>query len=94
MMDPDEFTNRQFELTAEFGKFVFDHPEVDDLLPDGAHVFFHVEGETEFNEFGKQLAAKARAEGVPVVIVRTKGLIPPQGSRLIDPVIEPVAEVA
>jgi hypothetical protein len=94
MMTPDEFTNRQFELNAEFGKFVFDHPEVDDLLPNGAHVFFEVEGETEFNEFGKKLAAKARAEGVPVIIVRTKGLIAPQGSRLIDPVIEAAVEVA
>ena len=29
-------------------------------------------------------------EGVPVVLVRVKGLAPPQGSRLLDPVIESV----
>ena len=94
MMEPDAFTNRQFELTAEFGKYVFDHPEVDDILPDGAYVFFQVEGEPEFNEYSRQLAQGHRKKGEPVVFVRVKGLIPPQGSRLIDPVIEPVAEVA
>jgi hypothetical protein len=32
-----------------------------------------------------------RGQGLPVVCVRIKGLAPPQGSRLIDPVIEPVS---
>jgi hypothetical protein len=92
MMSPDEFTRRQFELNAEFGKFVFDHPEVDDVLPDGAYVFFEVEGEAEFNTFSRRLAEKKQRAGIPVVVVRVKGLAPPQGSRLIDPVIETVVE--
>ena len=44
MIDPHEFAQGQLELTAEFGKFVFEHPEVDDHLPDGA-VCFQIEGE-------------------------------------------------
>jgi hypothetical protein len=95
MIDPQIFANRQFDLIEEFGKYVIDHPEVDDILPDGAHIYFEVEGETEFNQYSRQLAEQHRQkEGVPIVRVRVKGLIPPQGSRLIDPVIEPVAEVA
>jgi hypothetical protein len=43
-------------LTKEFGQFVFDHPEVDDQLPDGAFVYFEVEGETDFNEYSRALA--------------------------------------
>jgi hypothetical protein len=95
MINPDEFTNRQFDFIVEFGKYVIDHPEVDDISPDGAHVYFEVEGETEFNQYSRQLAEQHhRKEGIPIVRVRVKGLLPLQGSRLIDPVIEPVAEVA
>jgi Family of unknown function (DUF5647) len=91
MIDLRAFADKQLELTAEFGKFVFDHPEVDALLPDGAYVYFEVDGEPEFNHYSRVLAeSKQREGGVPVVRVRLKGLAPPQGSRLIDPVIEPV----
>jgi hypothetical protein len=90
MIDPREFAHKQFELAAEFGKFVFDHPEVDERLPDGAFVYFEVAGEADFNLYSRELADRQRnEEGVPVVLVRVKGLAPPQGSRLIEPVIEP-----
>lgn len=90
MIDPHEFAKKQFDLAAEFGKYVFAHPHIDDILPDGAFVYFEIEGEPEFNQCSRQLADKQqREEKVPVVLVRTKGFAPPQGSRLIDPVIEP-----
>jgi hypothetical protein len=95
MIDPHEFAKKQFELAAEFGKYVFAHPHVDDILPDGAFVYFEIEGEPEFNQYSRQLAERQqREEKVPVVLVRIKGLAPPQGSRLIDPVIEPAPAVA
>jgi len=95
MIDPHEFARKQLELTAEFGKFVFDHPEVDESLPDGAFIYFEIAGEPEFNRYSRELAAQQqREEGAPIVIVRVKGLTPPQGSRLIDPVIEPFPALA
>lgn len=94
MIDPHEFAQRQFELGAEFGKFVFDHPEVDERLPDGAFVYFEVAGEPEFNRYSRELAERQRHErDVPIVLVRVKGLAPPQGSRLIEPVIESATTV-
>jgi hypothetical protein len=39
-MDAQGFEKKQWELAAEFGKFVFDHPEVEAVLPEGAHVCF------------------------------------------------------
>lgn len=95
MIERHEFTQKQFELTAEFGKFVFEHPDVDERLPDGAFVYFQIEGENEFNQYSRQLAERQqREEGVPAVLVRVKGLPPPQGSRLIDPVIEQPPAIA
>jgi hypothetical protein len=94
MIEPQLFEQKQFELATEFGKYVFDHPEVDDLLPDQAHVYFQIDGEEEFNRYSRELAEQQRETGVPIVLVRIKGLAPPQGSRLIDPVIEPTSAVA
>lgn len=95
MIEPRKFADMQLELTAEFGKFLFDHPDLDDQLPDGAYVFFQIEGEEEFNRYSRELAERQwREAGLPVVLVRAKGLAPPQGSRLIDPVIERAFAVA
>jgi hypothetical protein len=95
MIDPHEFAQRQLELTGEFGKYVIDHPEVDDILPPESYIYFEVAGEEEFNRYSRELAEKQlHDEGLPIVCVRIKGLAPLQGSRLIDPVIEPVSAVA
>ena len=62
MMDPPDFEQKQFELASEFGKYVFDHPEVDETLPDGAHVYFQIAGEEEFNKYSRELAERQRRE--------------------------------
>lgn len=95
MIDPHQFSERQFELTAEFGKYLFEHPELDEQMPDGAYVCFEIAGETDFNRYSRELAERqCQEEQVPVVVVRIKGLVPPQNSRLIDPVIEAMPVVA
>jgi hypothetical protein len=92
MFDPHEFARKQLELTAEFGKFVFDHPKVEARLPDGAYVYFDIAGDHVFNQYSRERAeSHSRANGTPLVLVRVKELAPPQGSRLVEPVIEPRA---
>jgi len=92
MIDPHEFAKKQMELTAEFAQYVVDHPEVYDVLPPQSYIYFEVGGEEDFNRYSRELAEKQLGkEGLPIVCVRTKGLAPPHGSRLIDPVIEPIA---
>jgi hypothetical protein len=95
MIDPEVFAQRQMELTAEFAKYVLEHPDVDASLPEDAYVYFQVEGEPEFNKYSQQLAERReREEGMVAVCVRSKGLAPPQGSRLVDPQIIPSPNVA
>ncbi len=90
MIGAREYADKQLELAAEFGKFLFEHPDLEDDVPEDAFVYFDIPGETEFNRYSRELAERQqREEGVPVVLVRVKGLAPPQGSRLIEPVIEP-----
>jgi len=89
MIEPTQLADKQLELAAEFAQYLADHPEVDDLLPPKCHLCFQIEGDAEFNRYSQDLAEQQRRdEGVPVVRIRIKSLAPPQGSRLIDPVIE------
>ncbi len=93
-MDPEAFARRQMELTAEFAKFLLDHPDLDDRLPEDSYIYFEVEGEAAFNEYSRQLAQRRQREkGLAAVCVRTKGLAPPQGSRLIAPEIVSAANL-
>jgi hypothetical protein len=95
MIDSHTFAQKQLELTAEFGKYLFNHAEVEARLPDGAYVYFEIVGEPEFNEYSHSLAERQQREnGVPIVVVRIQGLAPPQRSRLIEPVIESTPAVA
>lgn len=91
MIDLHEFSQKQMEFLAEFAQYVVDHPEVDEVLPEQSFIYFEVAGEPEFNAYSRQLAERRHQEdGIPIVCVRIKGLAPPQGSRLIEPVIEPL----
>lgn len=88
MIDPDEFSRRQMELTAEFAKYLLENPDVDEALPEDSYIYFQVEGETEFNRYSRDLAERRRRDdGMKPVAVQVKGLAPPQGSRLIEPSI-------
>lgn len=94
MKDPRAFADKQMELAAEFAQYIADHPEMDDVLPEKSHICFQVEGDVEFNRYSREAAERhRRQDGGKMVVVKTKGLAPPPGSRLIDPVIEPAPAV-
>jgi len=94
-MDAYEFSRRQAELTAEFARYVVDHPEIDASLPERSFIYFELAGEHEFKRDSRELGGNHhRQERVSTGLVRIKGLAPPQGSRLIEPVIEHTSAIA
>ncbi len=95
MIDPYDFAQKQTELTTEFARYLLDHPEVDESLPEDSYVYFEVSGDSAFNQYSRELALRRqREDGMEIVCVRVRGLAPPQGSRLIDPQILPAANAA
>jgi len=86
MIDPEEFTQRQTELTAEFAKYILENPDIDAALPEDSYIYFQVDGQPEFNQYSQELAKRREREDEMVTVcVHVKGLAPPQGSRLVDP---------
>jgi len=95
MIDPYDFAQKQTELTAEFARFLLEHPEVDESLPEDSYIYFEVSGDSAFNEYSRELALRRqREDGMEIVCVRVRGLAPPQGSRLLDPQIVPAKSAA
>ena len=95
MIDPHDFSQQQSELTAEFARYILDHPEADDSLPEESYIYFEIAGNPAFNEYSRELALRRhREDGVATVCVRVRGLAPPQGSRLIDPQLVPASNPA
>jgi hypothetical protein len=70
------FEVRNAELVSEFDRYVREHPEFADSIPNNALVALLLEGDEEFNEWNRQ-GARAQAEaGQPIVYVKIKQLEP------------------
>jgi len=72
----NEFERKNTELIKEFNRYVREHPEFADQIPDDAIVILQLEGEEEFNRWARGLAEAHKEEGRPVVLVRIKRLRP------------------
>ncbi len=71
-------------LVAEFDRYVVEHPELAEKIPQNAQIVLQVEGDKEYNIWSKQLAESQREPSQPVIYVKVKGLKPVK-SRLIEP---------
>lgn len=84
-MNEKEFVERNIRLSFEFSKYLVEHPEFEEKIPEGAEVVILLEGDPHFNKEAMKLAKRAKNEGQEVVFVQVKGLAPVPLSRLIKP---------
>ncbi|GFP26788.1 hypothetical protein HKBW3S43_00180 [Candidatus Hakubella thermalkaliphila] len=71
-------------LVAEFDRYVVEHPDFAEKIPQNAQIVLQVEGDEEYNKWSRQLAERQRETGQSIVYVKIKGLKPVK-SRLIEP---------
>lgn len=84
-MNEKEFAEKSIRLSFEFSKYIIEHPEFGEKIPEGAEVVILLEGETEFNRQAKALAERSIQEGQQVIFIKVRGLAPMATSRLISP---------
>lgn len=70
------FEVRNADLVSEFDRYVREHPEYADSIPDHALVALLLEGDEDFNEWSRQGAGAQAEEGQPIVYVKIKRLEP------------------
>lgn len=72
-----EMAARQLELIFEFERYLVEHPEFSQQIPDEAVICFQVKGEEAFNKWSHQVAQeRAEKERKPVVYIAIPRLRP------------------
>ena len=77
-----EMTERNIELSAEFSRYLFEHPEVEDRIPMDAEIILLPEFDKDLKEFNLTLGRGLEERGRNVVYILIKGLRPKTLSRI------------
>ena len=77
------FEMKNAELVTEFDRFIREHPEFSDKIPNGALVVMLVEGDEGFNKWNIEGAKKQVEKGQLIAYIKVKRLEPIR-SRIKD----------
>ena len=77
-----EMIERNIELSAEFSRYLFEHPEIEERIPVGAEIILLPEYDNELKKFNRSLGRQMEAEGDQVVYVSIKEIRPKSLSRI------------
>ena len=81
-MNEEETIENNINLSIEFSKYIFEHPELEDKIPRGAQVVLLPKYDKELSSYNLMIAEKQREKGQPVVHVRIDKLLAPRLSRV------------
>lgn len=84
-MNRKSFVYKNIVLNTEFNKYLAEHPDVADKIPDNALIVLLPEDDPALCRKNLILARRHREKNQPVVHVRVKKLAPPPKSRLVHP---------
>ena len=84
-MNQKSFAYKNIVLNTEFNKYLIEHPEVGNKIPDNALVVVLPEDDPPLCRKNLALARRHSEKNQPVVHVRVKKLAPPPKSRLVQP---------
>ena len=77
-----KMVERNIELSAEFSRYLFDHPDLGETIPPDTEIVFLPEFDDDLKSFNLKLGKKLQASGTPVVYVKIKKLRPKILSRM------------
>ena len=70
------FEQKNAELVTEFDRYVREHPDLAERIPDNALVAMLVEGDEEFNRWSQEGAKRQAEKEQPIVYVKIKRIQP------------------
>lgn len=77
-------------LGIEFDRYLLEHPEVLEQIPENAEIYFLPEEDPELSQVNFKMAEAQKVEGRTVLLVRIGKLSPPR-SRLKDVRLESIS---
>ncbi len=79
-----ELIEKNIELSAEFSRCLFEHPELSSRIPLDSELVLVPEFDIELREFNLSLGKKIESEGGKVTYIVIKNIHPKTYSRLTD----------
>jgi len=79
------------ELSAEFSRYLFEHPEIEEKIPVDAEIILLPEFNKELKEFNLQMGKKIESEGEKVIYIVIKEIRPKALSRIEKIELESIA---
>jgi hypothetical protein len=86
-----EMIERNIELSAEFSRYLFEHPEIEEKIPLDSEIILLPEFDKELKEFNRGLGKNIESEGGKVVFISRKEIRPKTLSRIGKIELESVA---
>ena len=86
MMTEQEIFSKNLILSTEFDRYVLEHPEFAEKIPENAQVVLLPKDDLELREKNIEIAKAQRESGQPVVYVEIEK-VAPQMSRLVNPIL-------
>jgi hypothetical protein len=86
-MRKEDLFKKNHLLGVEFDRYLLEHPELLERIPEDAEIFFLPDEDPELSQENLRMAEQRKAEGGKVVFVRIGKLSPPR-SRLQDVSLE------
>ena len=77
-----EMVKQNIELSTEFSRYLFDHPEFEEAIPPDAEIILLPEFDIELKDFNLELGRKLEASGTKVVYMKIENLRPKVLSRI------------
>ena len=78
----ENLIERNIELSTEFSRYLFEHPELEEKLPQGVEVILLPEYDDELKEYNLKLGRDIEAEGEKVIYIKIKNIRPKIISRI------------
>jgi hypothetical protein len=82
MNTEDRMTEKNIELSAEFSRYLFEHPEIESALPMDAEVVLLPEFDPPLRAYNEQLGRTMEEQGDKVAYVRVGHMRPKSLSRI------------
>jgi hypothetical protein len=79
----DEFFARNHELSLEFSRYILEHPELDEQIPQEAVIVLLPDFDKRLKAFNLKIAQELQQQGEKVVYLRVKELAAKRTSRLV-----------
>jgi transcription termination factor NusB len=82
MIKEKRMVERNIELSAEFSRYLFEHPEIEEKISVDAEIVLLPEFDKELKEFNLQLGKNIEKKGEKVIYISIKEIRPKTLSRI------------